>query len=861
MPAFTSAIALGNTVLAAFSISTSSLAVLAVTGFATQAALGYAIYALTPKPKLTGQGNRGYSVNNRGSNLDHQVIYGKMRVGGAIVFDGVTGASNKFLHRVIAVAGHEVESFEEIYINDARVTQLDPDGNVAQVELPNGTLSGRYNNVLRLKLKTGTADQAADTDLVSEVTEWTTDHRLRGIAYIYARFKFNADKYPNGLPTITAIVKGKKVYDPRTQTTAWSSNPALCLRDYLTESGYGLGEASANIDDDRVIVAANVCDYYNYPTLTGNPRYTCDGAFLTSVTPYDILNDLLTSMGGMLWYSQGKWRMKPAYWTAPVLDLTLDDFRSSVSVQTRHSRRDNFNVVKGTFRGEVTNWQVTDYPQVTNPAFVAADGGQESVVDLDLPFTADPDIAQQIALVSLERNRQQLTVSASFGMRAFQVQVGDNIRLTNSRFGWTDKLFEVVSWTFGLADPGDLQVQMTLRETAESVFDDIPDAAIYEADNTTLLSPFDVPPVGISAQAELFVSNEKVSNLAVVTITSGVPESIDYVEVEYRYNRALITDPQPDPLPNFSSFGQGALGDFRVRDLETGIYDFRARAVNTFGVKGDYESLPDVEINAFIGDPSDVTGLDKELSGGTLFLSWQPIPDADLSHYRVKHNSNTTGATWGNSTTIIERVARPSSSASLPARSGTFLIRAYDKEGNYSENPTSIVIDPSELPQLGQTDTQTEDPTFSGSKTNTVVVSSTLEIDDTTAASPTGEYLFSNYIDTGSTRSARVTGFRTFTRVFDGGTLLWDDIPQLWDTWPDNWDTWTNEDANFGDVSATVLVSATNDDPVGTPTWGSYVPANGSFVQGRAFRFKAVLSSTNTNYTPAISALSATVEY
>ena len=858
MPAFTSAAALGSTILG-LSAATVTFTTVAV-GFAAQAALGYALYALTPKPKIQDQ-NRGYTVNSRGSNLDHQVIYGKMRVGGVIVFDGTTGSNNKFFHRVLAVAGHEVESFEEIYINDAKVTQLDPDGNVAQVQLPNGDLSSRYNNVLRLKLKTGTSDQAADTDLVNEVPDWTNEHRLRGIAYIYARFSFNADKYPNGLPTITAVVKGKKVYDPRTQTTVWSDNPALCLRDYLTETGYGLGEEEANIDDSRVIEAANVCEYFNYPTLTGDARYTCNGAFITSVTPYDILNDLLTSMGGLLWYSQGKWRIKPAYWTDPVLDLTLDDFRSSVSVQTRHSRRDNFNVVKGTFRGEVSNWQVTDYPQVTNSVFVAADGGQESVIDLNLPFTSDPDIAQQIALVSLERNRQQLTVSASFGMRAFQVQVGDNIRLTNARFGWANKEFEVVSWTFGLADGGDIQVQMTLRETAESIFDDISNAAIYEADNTTLLSPFDVPPIGVNVSAELFVSNEKVSNLAVATISSGTPESIDYVEVEYRFNRTLVSDPEPDPLPEFSVFGQGPLGKFRVRDLETGIYDFRARPVNTFGVKGDYENLTDVEIDAFIGDPSDVTGFDKELSGGSLFLSWTPLPDADLSHYRIKHNSNTTGATWGNSSTVVERVARPGTSATLPARSGTFLIKAYDKEGNFSENPTTLVIQPSELPQLGQTDTQTEDPTFSGSKTNTAVVSTTLQIDDTTAASPTGEYLFSNYIDTGSARNARVTGFRTFTRAFDGGTLLWDDIPQLWDTWPDNWDTWTNETANFGDVSVAVYVSATDDDPAGSPTWGSYTLANGSFVQGRAFRFKAVFSSTNTNYTPAISALSATVEY
>jgi hypothetical protein len=124
----------------------------------------------------------------------------------------------------------------------------------------------------------------------------------------------------------------------------------------------------------------------------------------------------MTSMGGTLWYAQGKWRMKPAYWTAPVMDLNEDDFRSSVGVSTRHSRRDNFNVVKGTFRGEETNWQVTDYPQVTNAAFVAADGGQESVVDVNLPFTDNSIEARRLARIALEANRQQLTISASFGL-------------------------------------------------------------------------------------------------------------------------------------------------------------------------------------------------------------------------------------------------------------------------------------------------------------------------------------------------------------------------------------------------------------------------------------------------------------
>jgi hypothetical protein len=807
--------------------------------FVFSTVLGAALRALTPKPSSAG-GNRGYQTTAIGTALDHQVIYGTMKVAGARIYDEATGVNNKYLHRVLAVAGHEIESFDELYVNDELVT-LDGTGNV--------TSPAKYNGKLRFKLHLGATDQTADASLVSESAHWTTEHTLNGIAYMYIRMAFDADVFPNGIPEFTSVISGKKVYDPRTSTTAWSDNPALCIRDYLV-SGYGLSEETANIDDILVISSANVCDQTN--TTAGTTRYTCNGAFTLATTPYDLINSLLTSMDGSMWYSQGKWRMKPAYWTAPVLDLNEDDLRSPISVSTRHSRRNNFNTVKGTFRGEETNWQTTDYPQVTNAAFLTADNNQESVADIDLAFTDNSIEARRIALISLERNRQQLTVNASFGLKTLQVQVGDNIRFTNTRFGWTNKEFEVVSWNFGLTDGLDLQTQMTLRETAESVYDEVSDGVVYERDNTTLLSPFDVPSVGINVIPLVQVSNQKVSNIAIATITSSRPEGIDHVEVEYKLSSES----------SYSSFGQGTLGEFRVRDLDVNFYDFRARAVNTFGIKGEFEYLLDVEVNAFAGDPSDVESLTIELSGGTMFLSWPPLPDADLSHYEVKLNTNTTGATWGNSSTVIEKIARPATSATLPARSGTFLIKAYDKEGNFSVDAATAVVLPSELPQLGVTDTQTEDPSFSGDKSgNTAIVSSTLQIDNTTAGSPTGDYLFSNYIDTGASRSARVTGFRTFTRSYDNGTLLWDDIPQNWDTWPDNWDTWTDEDANFGDVSVATFVSETDDDPAGTPTWGAYTLANGNFIQGRAFRFKAVLSSVNTKFTPALTELSVTVEY
>jgi hypothetical protein len=69
------------------------------------------------------------------------------------------------------------------------------------------------------------------------------------IAYLYIRMKYDQSAYPNGIPLFTAVVRGKRVFDPRSSTTAWSDNAALCIRDYLT-SAYGLTDS--NVDEHCV---------------------------------------------------------------------------------------------------------------------------------------------------------------------------------------------------------------------------------------------------------------------------------------------------------------------------------------------------------------------------------------------------------------------------------------------------------------------------------------------------------------------------------------------------------------------------------------------------------------------------------
>lgn len=717
-------LATGTIAATSFSIFGATLLGAAATNFLITTAMGAALNALTPKPNIGS--TRGYSLaGESGSALDHQIIYGRTRVGGVRIYDASTGGNNDFLHRILAFAGHEVESYDEIYLNDEVVT-LDGSGNVIS--------PSRYNGFVRIKKYYGTVEQEADADLVSETSglpanegRWTSVHRLQGIAYLYVRFRYSPDAFPNGLPTVSATIKGKKVYNPINGTTTWSDNPALCLRDYLF-SAYGLAQPDSRIEDTAVITAAGICD----ELVNGQKRYTCNGSFLTSFTPSQVVSDMLTSMGGLFWYSQGKWRIKAAKYVTPTITLDENDLRTGISLSTRHSRRNNFNTVKGTFRGSESDWQVADYPTVSDPVFVDADNGLENVVDVPLPFTSDSVTAQRLANIFLRRNREQLTFSASFGLKAFQVEVGDFVYINNTRFGWTNKPFEVTNWTFGLTDGLDLQVQMTLREISESVFD-LQDAAIFENNNTNLPSAFYAEPVGLGLTGEVRVINENLTDVIFATVTATQATNVERVEVQFKKTSTA----------NWTVIGVGDLGIYEVVVVDpSSTYDFRARSYSFLGVKSDWTYVNEFQPVGLAAPPSDVSNFHANLNGGVINLEWDAVPDSDLSYYFVRHALEETGATFANSTTAVEKVSRPGTSASVPTRPGTYAIRAYDKLGNPSINSTQVIVPVAALETFTNNLTDTESPTFPGTKTGCFVSNNELAIlrtfFATTAASGTG---------------------------------------------------------------------------------------------------------------------------
>ena len=713
--------AVTGTTLTVFGLGT--LASIA-TIFTANLALGQLSTSLAPKPNKTTP-VVGYEIAGIAKAADHAIIYGQTRVGGVVVYKETTPVnSNKDLHLVVAIAGHECEDLVSVYLDDEALSLGAP------IDIAYGNLSlpfygavnyygtedvvtspAKYTGKVTVSKHLGTPNQEADVSLVASSNgKWTPQHTLSGITYVYMKLIHDQDVFSNGEPSISFIIKGKKVYDPDTQTYVYSDNAALCLLDYLM-SDYGMGIDLDEIDLASFSAAKEVCDDDITLAAGGTEkRYTINGTFTTSSKPNEVIDKLLNSMAGVLWYSAGKWKVKAGEYTTPVLSLNEDDLRSGLQINTRVSRRDNFNIVRGTFRGAVSNYQQTDFPQIRSQTFVDIDNGMESSVDLDLGFTETPTMAQRIAKIALYRGREQLTLSASFGMRAFQLEVGDVVQFTNTRAGWTDKTFEVTSWTFAPNEDQSLVVNMVLREISAAVYDWEAEETAFELNNTSLVSPFDKPTIGLEQYVTTKVLNEKIVSILNLNVTSGQSERVDYVIIEYKES----TDTE------YTQIGVGELGAFQVFDIEDGTYDIRARAVTALGVKGEYTTLSSQVIEAPLRVPSNVSNFTATVTGGTVNLEWEAVSDVDLSHYEVRHAHEETGATWANSRYVVDKVSRPATSVSVPARSGTYMIRSYNKQGIESESYTSFVVPSTHLEVFGTTLYVTEHTAFSGTKIDVI---------------------------------------------------------------------------------------------------------------------------------------------
>jgi len=603
----------------------------AVGYLAITAVTSWALNALTPKPDFGALDSSGILVNRTAGIAPQDFIYGEVRKGGIVTFYETTGSDNVYLHQIICLAGHEVNSIGDVYINDQIATFS---GNFVTTA-GSGSEQVNWNSKIRIKKYDG-SQTTADSDLVSE-TSATSSFKGLGIAYLYVRYEYDQDIFPNGLPTVTAVVQGKKVYDPRTASTGYSSNAALCIRDFLTSS-YGLTDSA--IDDVSFSAAANECD--ENVSLDGGgteKRYSLNGIVQANRSVGDVLGDMVTACAGTLFWGSGYWKLKAGAYSSPVKTLTLDDLRSPINLDTRITMRDNFNTVRGTFIDSSQGWISADYPEVTGAAFVTEDNGEQALLDLQLPFTTSSATAQRLAKLTLFRGREQMTFSADFGLEALSVEVGDIIGITNARYGFSAKEFEVTGWKFASnQDAGDLRVTLTLRETSAAAFNWNAEETAITSNNTTLPSitaGTAITNLTLSDGGSEVQGDGTVINSLFASWTAPTNAFVSYYEVELRQTSSA----------NTTVFTTSETSIILSPVVDGVNYTARVRSVSVTGFRGAYSSATATS-GGDVTAPSAPTSVSATGGFKYITVSWTNPSNKDLNFVEIYENSSntTTGA-------------------------------------------------------------------------------------------------------------------------------------------------------------------------------------------------------------------------
>jgi hypothetical protein len=617
------------------------------------------------------------------------IIYGRCRASGTVVYMSTTGSKNEYLHIVIALAGHEIEEIEEVYFNDDLVP------------LVSNTPTGFYNGVARVNKHLGESYQTADTDLINDTAsltdgKWTSDHRLRGIAYLYVRLTWDTEKFPSGIPNISAVIKGKKVLDTRTSTTAYSANPALCLRDYLTDSAVGMGMDATEIDVTAINAAANICDEdvevkpITVPATYEN-RYECNGVIATSASPDENIGKLLSAMGGLIAYSGGKVVPYAGGYRIPTVTLTEKHFVGPLNIQTRTSARDRVNSVKGVYVSESNGWQVSDFPTISSATYVTNDNNTRYYRDVVLPFTTSSSCAQRLAVIELRRAREEITFTARFRLEAMQVRAGDTVMITNAKLGWSSKVFEVMEWHFATdGNPPQLYIDMTLRETASSVYSWTVSDEVYVADspNTTLPDPFTLgAPSSLALTADGTTQFIQADGTAVPRIkVKWTPPAEEFIQS----GGAVVIEYKPSTSTTYLTWSrvEGAqTEDYISSDVKIGTnYDVRIFGESYFKISTSYVTSS-VTVAPDTTPPATPTGLTAIAGTGQIIsLDWDDNTEPDFGEYGVWRNTSNDS---GGATKIAE--TRASRFVDVNLTLGTvyyYWISAYDRSENQSAKST-----------------------------------------------------------------------------------------------------------------------------------------------------------------------------
>ena len=614
------------------------------------------IQSVMSKGVDSSSGNFGTKFANRSAVAARQIVYGECRVGGTIVNIKTSGTDNHKLHMIIALAGHKLNSLQSVQIGSDTLSSS-ASGQFQRVTTAKYVNTDNDNaltggSLIRFRFVDG-SQTSADSHVIGAFPGMLNTDIGIDVAYVYVECIYDQEKF-GSFPNFSFIVRGKEVFDPRDSSTAFSSNPALCIRDYLSDTTYGLKATDDELNDTTnaggFSSAANTCDQSVTINNLGTTetRYTLNGFSDMSAQPEDLIRNMLTSCGGKLSYIDGKFQLFVAAAQTPSLTITDDNVLSPPSFNTKSITGQMANGIKSVFPDKNNDYIAGDAPIEEDSTFLAEDTptGEQSanfkrILELQLPFTVTQTMAQRLQRIFLREQRQNVSVQLNNNIELMKLQPGDWLYLTNSRLGFTNKVMEVQDVALSPNESDEtvfLTTKMTLREASASVTsftfneysDPISDGDPGDSDDRSISAP-----TSLSGTVQSIIDGPTNKINIIAAWTNATNDNISGTDVQYK----LSTDSE------YSSIGvmKGVTNLTIANVSDNRTYNLRVRHFTPDGIFSDFSSVVNVAVNV-AGNPGDPTNLTATTGRRVaIFVSWTNPSDTNLRSIKVyRKTANTT---------------------------------------------------------------------------------------------------------------------------------------------------------------------------------------------------------------------------
>ncbi|WP_350025244.1 phage tail tip fiber protein [Providencia rettgeri] len=444
---------------------------LIVAGIAVQAA-GTMIF----KDKMPSMGYRDQSERKqmlRSSTAPETIIVGKTVCSGLLFFaeeEKGDQTENERLFMALAIAAHKVDHIGQIWLNDDLIGTF---GDKASYEFHNGRTD-------------------CDPYLLKNAPSWKSDMIGDGLAWLRLTLKYDAEKFPYGVPNIKVEVWGKPVYDPRTNKTAWSNNGALIILDFYRSY---LGVPDSDIDFDAFKIAADLCsEPVTTPEGNTEPRYTINGAYELSESPSAILDHMHKCIAAEPTYVAGKHGILMQAYNGPaVLRIEPNQIIDTVNITPELSLRDATNAIYGTFVDAEQQYIKTDFEPVIVDEWIEEDG-LEIKENMDYRFVTSPYQAARLSNLYLRKKRAGRRVQLRMNMDGYAYRPGEVILLNLPQIGIQNLEFRVAEWKFHPQEG----VDILLEEDGAYIYEDIIGKPFVRPPFTVLPTGGVAPPLNLA---------------------------------------------------------------------------------------------------------------------------------------------------------------------------------------------------------------------------------------------------------------------------------------------------------------------------------------------------------------------------